>query len=228
MTITDTTATSAATTSTATSSASKSSSAVESSDFKSFLSLLTAQLKNQDPLAPLEATQFVEQLASFSSVEQQIETNSLLEELLSSSKSTGLDSATSWIGKEVEASASSVNYAGESLDFAIPSSTDGTATRVVVRNSSNDIVYSENIAAGQSSFSWDGEMSSGDAAPAGEYKLTAEYAKDGVSAGTKSLNAVSRVVEARLTDSGFQLVLENGATIDPDSVTAVRETSEDA
>ena len=86
MTITDTTATSAATTSTATSSASKSSSAVESSDFKSFLSLLTAQLKNQDPLAPLEATQFVEQLASFSSVEQQIETNSLLEELLSSSR----------------------------------------------------------------------------------------------------------------------------------------------
>lgn len=228
MTITDTTATTAATTSTATSNSSKSSSAVESSDFKSFLSLLTAQLKNQDPLAPLEATQFVEQLASFSSVEQQIETNSLLEELLSSSKGTGLDSATSWIGKEVEASASSVNYAGESLDFAIPSSTDGTATRVVVRNSSNDIVYSENIPAGQSSFSWDGEMSSGNAAPAGEYKLTAEYAKDGVSAGTKSLNAVSRVVEARLTDNGFQLVLENGATIDPDSVTAVRETSEDA
>ena len=170
MTITDTTATTAATTSTATSNSSKSSSAVESSDFKSFLSLLTAQLKNQDPLAPLEATQFVEQLASFSSVEQQIETNSLLEELLSSSKSTGLDSATSWIGKEVEASASSVNYAGESLDFAIPSSTDGTATRVVVRNSSNDIVYSENIAAGQSSFSWDGEMSSGDAAPAGDVR----------------------------------------------------------
>lgn len=121
-----------------------------------------------------------------------------------------------------------MNYAGESLDFAIPSSTDGTATRVVVRNSSNDIVYSENIPAGQSSFSWDGEMSSGNAAPAGEYKLTAEYAKDGVSTGTKSLNAVSRVVEARLTDNGFQLVLENGATIDPDSVTAVRETSEDA
>ncbi len=48
-------------------------------DFQTFLKLLTAQMRNQDPLEPLDATQFVAQLASFSSVEQQIETNAKLD-----------------------------------------------------------------------------------------------------------------------------------------------------
>ena len=51
------------------------------SDFQTFLELLTAQMRHQDPLEPLDSTQFVAQLAAFSSVEQQIETNSKLDEL---------------------------------------------------------------------------------------------------------------------------------------------------
>lgn len=50
-----------------------------SSDFDAFLSLLTAQVRHQDPLAPLDSTQFVEQLATFSSLEQQVTTNDHLE-----------------------------------------------------------------------------------------------------------------------------------------------------
>ncbi|MBB4659634.1 flagellar hook assembly protein FlgD [Parvularcula dongshanensis] len=48
-------------------------------DFDAFLTMLTAQVRHQDPLAPLDSTQFVEQLATFSSVEQQVETNKHLE-----------------------------------------------------------------------------------------------------------------------------------------------------
>ena len=50
-----------------------------SADFDAFLSLLTAQVRHQDPLAPLDSTQFVEQLATFSSLEQQVTTNEHLE-----------------------------------------------------------------------------------------------------------------------------------------------------
>lgn len=224
-TVTETTA-STATTQTTQSSAEKST-ATAASDFDSFLSLLTAQLKNQDPLAPLEATQFVEQLASFSSVEQQIETNRLLEELLSGSQDSGLETATAWIGKEVEANVSSVRFEGEPLSFSIPTSDKGTATQVTVRNSSNEVIYTESISAGQTSFSWDGKLSDGGTAPSGEYTIAADYAKDGTATDSLGLLAVSRVVEARLADDGFELVLENGATVDPASVSAVRETASD-
>ena len=53
-----------------------------SEEFTQFLSLLTAQVENQDPLSPLDSTAFVEQLATFSSLEQQVQTNSLLKDIL--------------------------------------------------------------------------------------------------------------------------------------------------
>lgn len=53
-------------------------------DYESFLKLLIAQLKNQDPTKPMDSTQFVSQLASFSAVEQQVATNTRLDQLLAS------------------------------------------------------------------------------------------------------------------------------------------------
>ena len=51
-------------------------------DFQTFLTLLTSQIRNQDPLAPLDSTQFVEQLATFSSLELQAEGNQTLDEIV--------------------------------------------------------------------------------------------------------------------------------------------------
>ena len=84
---TATTATSTATASASTGASSSSNSAVSAAtigeDFDTFLQLLTAQIRNQDPLAPMDSTQFVEQLATFSSLEQQVETNKTLESIAS-------------------------------------------------------------------------------------------------------------------------------------------------
>lgn len=70
-------------------------------DFETFLTLLTAQMRNQDPLKPMDSTAFVAQLASFSSVEQQIETNAKLDEILDAFSGSPTTQLTEWIGKEV-------------------------------------------------------------------------------------------------------------------------------
>ena len=67
-------------------------------DYQSFLKLLVAQMKNQDPTAPMESTDFVAQLATFSSVEQSVQMNSKLEQLLQASQ---LAQAGSIIGRTV-------------------------------------------------------------------------------------------------------------------------------
>lgn len=56
--------------------------ATQSAELTQFLSLLTAQVQNQDPLEPLDATAFTEQLATFSALEQQVQSNRLLEGIL--------------------------------------------------------------------------------------------------------------------------------------------------
>lgn len=71
------------------------------SDFHTFLTLLTAQMRNQDPLKPMDSTEFVAQLASFSAVEQQIETNNKLGELLGVLSDSPTANPTEWLGKEV-------------------------------------------------------------------------------------------------------------------------------
>src|SRR4051812_42568476 len=71
-------------------------------NFDTFLSLLTAQLKNQDPLSPLDSNQFTAQLTQMTGVEQQLQTNDLLKQLVSNTGS-GVSTAVSLIGKQVRA-----------------------------------------------------------------------------------------------------------------------------
>src|SRR5215213_9555272 len=68
-------------------------------NFDTFLLLLTAQLKNQDPLEPMDSNQFTQQLVQFSQVEQQIHSNKNLESLISLTKASGAADAVSYLGK---------------------------------------------------------------------------------------------------------------------------------
>lgn len=198
-------------------------SATAAADFKNFLTLLTAQLKHQDPLSPLDSTQFVEQLASFSAVEQQIETNKLLRELMGDSTKSDFENAAVWIGKEVEAETPEALFDGEPMKFRVPSGPDGAAGEIVVRNASGETVYTETIAAGQTTFTWDGQDDDGFTVGDGSYKFAAEFTKDGEAAVKKSLSGSSRVAEVRFVDGELKLGLANGAVIGADDVTALRE-----
>ncbi|HZZ11369.1 MAG TPA: flagellar hook capping FlgD N-terminal domain-containing protein, partial [Paraburkholderia sp.] len=70
-------------------------------NFDTFLTLLTTQLQNQDPLSPMDSTQFTQQLVAFSGVEQQINTNNNLQSLIALNQSQQAASAVSYIGHSV-------------------------------------------------------------------------------------------------------------------------------
>ncbi|RZJ39312.1 MAG: flagellar hook capping protein, partial [Brevundimonas sp.] len=73
------------------------------SNFETFLTLLTTQLRNQDPLSPVDSNEFTAQLTQMAGVEQQLLTNDLLTSLLAAQSAGGLDNASNYIGKEVTA-----------------------------------------------------------------------------------------------------------------------------
>src|SRR3954470_17819141 len=95
----DVTSVTAASTSATSTSAAASAQKQLAGNFDTFLTLLTTQLKNQDPLSPMDSNQFTQQLVQFSQVEQQINANKNLESLVSMSKAQGATSAVGYLGK---------------------------------------------------------------------------------------------------------------------------------
>jgi flagellar basal-body rod modification protein FlgD len=194
------------------------------SDFNTFLKLLTAQLRNQDPTSPLDSTQFVEQLASFSAVEQQIETNKKLESLAENLAVSGLEGATQWVGKQIEAVSNAARFQGEALSFIIPESNIGDSTEITISDASGKVVYSEQTDNQRRQFSWNGENNDGDTVPNGDYVISVNRMTDGNIVDVSSALSLSRVLEARLDGSVVKLVLSNGGLINPGEITAVLDS----
>ena len=94
-------------------------SAAISSDFETFLKMLTVQMQNQDPLNPIDSTDYAVQLATFSGVEQQVRTNQILSDLSELLGGSGLGQAAQWIGKDVLA-VTPASFAGDPLTIEIP------------------------------------------------------------------------------------------------------------
>ncbi len=165
----------AASTTTTTQTASQKSQASLSSDLNSFLSLLTTQLKNQDPLDPVKSTEFTSQLAQFASVEQGIQTNSNLEKLIAASNGNQSLTAVSYMGKYVEAKGDTMALKSGAANFSynLPSAASGVV--FVIQNDAGVPVatVSGDPSAGNHSITWDGRDGQGMQLPDGNYKITA-------------------------------------------------------
>lgn len=138
-----------------------------------FLTLFVTQLKNQDPMNPMDGTEFIGQLAQLTQVEQAYNTNSNLEKLISMMNDSSAMSAVSYIGQEVTAAGSEValTSGGEAkISYVVPK----TAQQVVVdiKDSSGSTVRTltqGQTAAGTASLVWDGKNEAGTALPSGTY-----------------------------------------------------------
>ncbi|CAN5323139.1 flagellar hook capping FlgD N-terminal domain-containing protein [soil metagenome] len=165
-----------ATTTTSGSGSSSSSSGVSSTgiadNFQSFLTLLTTQLQNQNPLDPLDTNQFTQQLVQFAQVEQQLKSNDQLASLVKIEKTAQSTQALVFVGQTVAVDGSTAKFDGNATwNFSSPSS---SAATISITSATGATAYSGsfNIASGNSSFVWDGKGNDGTSWPVGDYKMT--------------------------------------------------------
>ncbi len=143
-------------------------------NFDTFLTILTTQLKNQNPLDPMDTNQFTQQLVQFTGVEQQLKTNEFLEALMLSSQNTSKSDAVSYIGKEVTSSGKTGELTDTNAVFwAYSADASAPNTTISIKNSSGMTVYKQTgpIDMGPGTFRWDGKGSDGTVKPNGIYSI---------------------------------------------------------
>ncbi|MDB5540151.1 MAG: Basal-body rod modification protein FlgD [Devosia sp.] len=144
-------------------------------NFDTFLQLLTTQLRNQNPLDPLDTNQFTQQLVQFTGVEQQLKTNEFLEAMMTSTQNANNSQAVSYVGKIVTASGTKTELIdGDARwHFAVDKKADITAT---VRDVNGNVVYTKSgtVNQGESVFTWDGIGNDGRDREDGSYTVTIE------------------------------------------------------
>ncbi len=190
-------------------------------DFETFLTLLTTQMRNQDPLKPTDSTEFVAQLANFSGVEQQVRSNDRLEQIYELLAGGNAEGMASWIGREVGAPGKT-EFAGNPIDVAINPVADADRTVLVIRNDFDQIVGRRTIYHAGGRMTWDGRDASGAELPHGTYSFSVESYKGESLLDTQAGTVFSRVTEVRLSDRTPQLVLAGGGTVALDAVTGIR------
>lgn len=169
-----------------------------SGNMDTFLRLLTTQLQYQDPLEPLDATKFTEQLVSYSQVEQQINTNANLQALISMSKSAAGANAVGYLGKTAltKGEASSLEAGAAAWRYTLPADAATVQLRITDANGTVLRTLPGAKTLGAHDFTWDGLNSSGAAVPPGTYRLVVQAnAADGsaISPTTWGLGTVKEI-----------------------------------
>lgn len=199
----------------------QSSKAVIGSDFETFLRMLTTQLKNQDPLNPMESSDFAVQLATFSSVEQQVMTNDLLTGLSAQMGQMGMAQLASWVGMEARAPLPA-QFDGFPVTLLPGPTAAADEARLIVRNIDGEVVQTQTIPVGEDPYLWTGRDASGQSLPSGLYSFEIESYVQGERQASVVPKTYARIVEARIDAGRTILVMEGGASVDADQVTALR------
>jgi flagellar basal-body rod modification protein FlgD len=142
-------------------------------NFQTFLTLLTTQLQNQNPLDPLDTNQFTQQLVQFAGVEQQLKSNDQLKSLIDIEKSAQATQALVYVGNTVAVDGSKAQF-DTSATWNFQAEKDTSAT-ITITSSTGQTAFTGSYALtqGNSSFLWDGKGNDGVQWPAGTYTMTA-------------------------------------------------------
>ncbi len=193
-----------------------------SSDFETFLLMLTTQLENQDPLNPIESQDFAVQLATFSGVEQQVRTNDLLESLVGELGAGGLSQLASWVGMEARVKAP-VFFDGAPVDIAIDPDPGSDAAQLVVTDVFGIEVARYEVPMGVDQIEWVGIGQDGQPLPDGNYSLQLASMNQGEVTSTKDVEQYARILEARQGNVGIELVINGGSIVSSETVTGLRD-----
>lgn len=195
---------------------------VLSSDFETFLLMLTTQLENQDPLNPIESQDFAVQLATFSGVEQQVQTNELLRNLAGALGASDLAQLAGWVGMEAQVTAP-IAFDGEPVDIAVVPDPGSDRAELIIRDSLGREVGREGVAVTSGVYAWVGTDATGDPLAPGLYSLELASINQGEVTSVQAVAHYARITEARQGPGGIELVVSGGSVVASDTVSALRE-----
>ena len=184
--------------------------------------MLTVQMNNQDPLNPVDSTDYAVQLATFSSVEQQVVTNDLLASMQAQLGMMNLSEMAGWVGMDGQAMAPGY-YDGDPVEVVTYPDSLADQVELVVIDEGGREVFRRQIDAGHQTIEWDGTDNDGNALPHGLYSIRTDSYANGEFLGQHQADVYSRIIEARAGTNGLVLVLAGGATIDAGAISALRE-----
>lgn len=190
------------------------------SDFETFLRMLTTQIQNQDPLSPMEADQFASQLATFSMVEQQTLTNQNLEELISSISAGGLPGYASLVGR-VAVHDQAFQFSGTPVELEIKNEISSSDTKIVILDRSGNVVAEIGLGSGQFKATWDGTGLDGRLLPPALYSAEVWRVSDDFHTET-TVTTQAVIEEVRFDGGEATLILSDGTEIAEDRVKSVR------
>jgi flagellar basal-body rod modification protein FlgD len=221
--VTATTSTSTPTTSTSSSTDSTTTTSAKSKEYMTFLTMLTAQIKNQDPLNPMSSDDFASQLATFSAVEQQTKTNDLLTQQLAQNTQSSMAQMVGWVGKEARVAAPA-EFDGTTPIVLSPNPAKfADSVRLVVKDASGTEVSSTNLSVSSADYEWQGLDSNGDPLNDGIYSFSLESYQNGKLLDTSDVEHYGTVREIRSTGTGTSALFDGGVEVNTSLITALRQ-----
>jgi flagellar basal-body rod modification protein FlgD len=193
------------------------------SNSQTFLTLLTTQLKNQDPTSPLDTNQFTAQLTQMTGVEQQLLSNQLLQQLVSQSSGSNISNAVNLIGKSVTASSTTATLQNGSASWPYTLGGNAANVSVQVTDASGNVVYTGAAPAGTGAqnFTWNGQNATGQQQTNGGVYTLAIHAADANGNPVPVNSSVQGAATAIEQVNGQTMVTVSGVQVPLSSVTAV-------
>ncbi|UWQ79381.1 flagellar hook assembly protein FlgD [Leisingera sp. S132] len=193
------------------------------SDFETFVKMLTAQATNQDPLEPLDSTEYAAQLAQFSMVEQQTKSNTLLEGLQSQLGLANMAALSGWVGMEARAVAPGYFDGTSSVTIAPNPAAAADSVTLVVKNENGTEVQRVTLPVSAEPYEWNGLDDDGNAVETGEYSFVVESRKGDDLLLAEHAEVYFKVNETRMQGGEVGLITRGGSVVLASSVSALRE-----
>jgi flagellar basal-body rod modification protein FlgD len=180
-----------------------------SGNFNTFLTLLTSQLKNQDPTSPMDSSTFTQQLVEYSQVEQQIDTNTNLKSLITQGSTQLGAYATSYLGKAVSVTNGNAALTNGAASWTYSLGTTASSNTLVVTDANGNVVYSTSgeTGSGNHQFNWNGQDNNGNQLADGTYTLAVNAKASDGSAVTAQIASAGVVSEIDMTSGTPQLMV---------------------
>jgi flagellar basal-body rod modification protein FlgD len=211
-----------ATTTAGTTSSSSSTTSAATTAYNTFLTLLTTQLQNQDPLNATDPNQFTSELIAITQLEGQQTTNSDLSSIVSSLSSLTASNGVGYIGKTIAATTSTAPLQSGTASWSYDLASTASSVTLTVADADGNTVYttSGDTASGDHSFNWDGTETDGTTASSGAFTLTVTATNSAGSAVASTISASGTVTGVDTSDGTTELDM-GGVQVSLDDVTKV-------